>query len=84
MTLLSDHLNRRQELQRLCDELMEVLSSNLSWKEKYEVVFSTNRNQIEPLLKPYEFEYYDPDTTYEEDAKAYVYALQEFLTNPTE
>ncbi|MDX1535924.1 MAG: hypothetical protein R3346_04155 [Candidatus Spechtbacterales bacterium] len=44
-------------------------------KRKYDVIFSEIAPQVRELnMEP---DYYDPDTTYEEDARAYVDALRE-------
>lgn len=49
----------------------------------YDRVFSINSNTIRPLLDKLgiEFNYYDPDTTYEEDVRAYINAISEVYEN---
>lgn len=79
MTLLSDYSNRHKQAQQLCVELVEILNSNLSWENKYRIVFDTANNKIWPLIGG--FEYYDPGTSYEEDARSYVEALRDYLTD---
>jgi hypothetical protein len=60
----------------LADEIFRVADSAASAETKYELVFSDELgprtlSQIVPL------DYYDPDTSYEEDIAAYVAALRE-------
>lgn len=52
------------------EEMSRIFNdSNLSWEEKYELIFSLDRP---------DFEYYDPDTSYEEDVIALVRAWTEY------
>jgi phenylalanyl-tRNA synthetase beta subunit len=52
----------------------------LSWERKYDLIFS---NEISSKIRSmtYNIEYYDPDTSYEEDVNAYVNALVDYLKN---
>ena len=51
-------------------------SSDTSWELKYELIFS---EEISVAIRNtgVSFEYYDPDTTYEEDVRAYVNSVNE-------
>jgi hypothetical protein len=88
MTILSDYKSGTGtsktlgKLRQLVVELKEVLEDEeLDWEKKYDLVFDTHQQQVEDLLKEarLHLDYYDPDTTYEEDAKAYVSALDELV-----
>ena len=88
MSILSDYLAGSPELKRLRQlllELKEVLESDkIDWETKYDLVFATHQKEVKPLLMSagLRLEYCDPDTSYEEDARAYVSGLEDCL-NPT-
>lgn len=50
----------------------------LSWETRYDWIFDRNKHAVEPLLNKLsiELDYRDPDTSYQEDATAYVDALR--------
>ncbi len=78
MSILSEAKNSKADLRHLVSELEEVLDDDeLSWERKYTLVFGSHRTKVVPLLKRagLTLDYYDPDTSYEEDVRAYVYAL---------
>ena len=52
--------------------------SDAHWETVYESVFGTSRDVYSALRAlNTRLEYYDPDTSYEEDVRAYVEALRE-------
>lgn len=51
-----------------------VETDSLMWEEKYEAVFSSRISKRIQVLG-FSPDYYDPDTTYEEDVTAYVNAI---------
>lgn len=62
------------------DEVYELASSEMLWKRKFELIFSDNVSvQVRKWLDELElsFDWYDPDTSYEEDVKAYVRGLED-------
>lgn len=61
------------------NEIDGVVQSDLSWWRKYEIVFAIHQNKIKPILNNLgvSFDWYDPDTTHEEDTLAYHLALME-------
>lgn len=86
MSILSDHLDKKVSLRTLVQELNEVLASDeLDWESKYLLIFSTKRDKVDPALADagFRLSYYDPDTIYEEDARAYVSALEDLVTART-
>lgn len=59
---------------RLAEFAIKVAESEASWKAKYDIVFSPDVSSLLPKL-----DYWDPDTTEEEDVGAYIAALREEL-----
>ena len=53
-------------------------STALSWKEKYDLIFSP---ELAHLLSAHELwsDYYDPDSSYQEDVTAFVLAARDIL-----
>jgi hypothetical protein len=70
---LADYINR-------CEDLIE---SKANWEFKYDLVFQVFSQQIRPLIQELgiRFDYYDPDTSYEEDTMALMNALRELKEN---
>lgn len=69
-------------LKKLIDYVKRITHSDLDDKMKYELIFSKNiSDKISFLFDRLniQFDYYDPDTSYEEDVLAFHYALQEQL-----
>jgi hypothetical protein len=56
-----------------------VFEGDLSWETKFDQIFDCYSERLRPLLNEMglRLEYYDPDTTYEEDVTALVTALRE-------
>jgi len=48
-------------------------SKELDWSEKYDLIFS------DKISKKVYFEYYDPDTSYEEDVTAFMNAFKKYI-----
>lgn len=68
------------ELRQLAATVEQIVGSTADWKTKYDLVFSDNVCvRIRQLLDELgcSLNYYDPDTTYEEDLRAYADALKE-------
>jgi hypothetical protein len=71
------------ELRQLVTELKEVLDDDeIGWQETFHLVFGTHQKRVKGLLLEagIRLDYYDPDTTYEEDARAYVTALDDLVS----
>lgn len=57
-----------------------VESSALSWEQKYELIFNKSMSrEVFSWFKGVglELNYYDPDTSYEEDVRAFMFAFDE-------
>jgi len=66
------------ELQRLYFKAEGIVASDMSWEAKYDLIFSPEISQkVCELARG--FDYYDPDTTYEEDAMAFFNSFKEYL-----
>lgn len=50
-------------------------SKNITWKSKFDLVFSESISRRVFHLYP-DFKYYDPDTSYEDDVMAFVISLE--------
>jgi hypothetical protein len=59
----------------LAHDAQSICDSNLSWETKYDLIFSASISQkMHSILR---LDYYDPDTTYEEDVRAFCRAAAE-------
>jgi hypothetical protein len=63
-------MNLLEKLTSLYDQTIEIFESDLPWDTKYDLIFSENISvEVFNLIK---LDYYDPDTSYEEDVTAFV------------
>jgi hypothetical protein len=58
---------------RLADEVFQIADSAASTEIKYELIF--DGGLCRSLAQIFRLDYYDPDTSYEDDVAAYVAAL---------
>lgn len=66
---------RQREFIQLAYEVDRICDSMASWETKYDMVFSDEVSiRMHELVT---FDYYDPDTTYEEDVRAFRNAVME-------
>jgi hypothetical protein len=68
-------------IQTVCQDIMQ---SDLHEEVKYDMIFSDKiSKQVFSLFNqtPIKFDYYDPDSSYEEDYQAFCYALDEHIIN---
>lgn len=67
------------ELESIYKECVRIVNSHsLSWEAKYDLIFSDNICQKTSGL----FQWYDPDTSYEEDVKAFYNAFRDYMETP--
>lgn len=65
------------KLRNLHAQAREVFDSNLSWETKYSLIFSKHIScQVFDLIS---LDYYDPDTSYQEDVMAFMNAFDEAM-----
>lgn len=55
--------------------LLEV--EQMGWRRKYDLVFSSDVIGVIREEYPYKLDWYDPDTTYEDDTRAFVRYLKD-------
>lgn len=68
------------ELQRIYFKAEGIVESDMSWEAKYDLIFSPEiSRKVFELVRG--FDYYDPDTTYEEDVMAFFNSFKEYLWN---
>ena len=69
------------ELKDLHKQVNEIFNSSVDWEVKYDLIFSKRvSGKINDLIS---LDYYDPDTSYEEDVTAFVNALNDKLQDLT-
>lgn len=73
-------MNQYDELLNLNNKVQQLIKDDVDWEIKYDLIFSKNvSRRIFTLLSELNIrlDYYDPDTSYEEDALAFANALNE-------
>ena len=65
------------ELRRIYFKVEGIIASNMSWEAKYDLIFSPEISQ--KVFELVRLDYYDPDTTYEEDVMAFFNSFKEYL-----
>ena len=69
---MSDVLTELRDLHR---QVNEIFDSELPWETKYDLIFSKRiSGQVFDLIS---LDYYDPDTSHQEDLTAFVNAFNE-------
>ena len=71
-----------QKLQKLNKKANEIYDDDeLTWEEKYDLIFSEKiSRKVHSLIT---LDYYDPDTSYQEDVSAFVCAFNEKMQSTT-
>lgn len=66
-----------KDLLKAIDETERIAASEADWPLKYDLVFAKLWTKVRPKLEELgiDFDWYDPDTSYEEDVLAFVGAL---------
>ena len=62
-----------EEKKKIYEKAKRIIASDLEWEEKYDMIFS------EEVSHKFSLDYYDPDTSYEEDVIAFMNALDEHM-----
>ena len=72
---LQDKINEIEIINRDVKQIID--NDGLEWSEKYNMIFSSNISlRVFELIN---LDYYNPDTSYEEDIMAFAYALNEWV-----
>lgn len=59
---------------RIYERAKRIVESNeIDWDDKYDLIFS------EEISQKFNFDYYDPDTSYKEDVEAFISAFDEYM-----
>lgn len=67
--------NILNKLQDLYSQAIEIFESDMLWETKYDLIFSENLSgEVFRLIR---MDYYDPDTSYEEDVTAFIQAFKD-------
>lgn len=61
---------------QLAHVAQQIYDSDSTWEIKYDLIFSDNISKAIYQARP-TFDYYDPDTSYEEDVRAFCNAASE-------
>lgn len=61
-----------RELRIIYQKAYKIFESDLDWNTKYDLIFSAD------VSRKVKFEYYDPDTDYEDDVKAFMNGFDEY------
>lgn len=62
-----------QEKEKIYQRAKKIVASDLEWEDKYDMIFSDD------VSKKVRFDYYDPDTSYQEDVEAFMYGFEEYM-----
>jgi hypothetical protein len=62
-------------LKTIHENANRIFNSEASWETKYELIFSDAIS--EKVFRELRLDYYDPDTTYEEDVTAFMNAFNQ-------
>jgi len=68
-------LSTEDELQTIFNRATKITLSDMSWEEKYDHIFSDEISNR--VLQLTDFDYYDPDTSYEDDVWAFMNAFRD-------
>lgn len=66
-------MNSYKEKENIFIKAKRIHSSDLTSEEKYDLIFS------EDISQKFKLDYYDPDTSYEEDVDAFMNALDRYM-----
>ena len=68
-------MDRINTIISIYDQAKRIYDSDIDWELKYDLIFSEDiSKRIFSLIN---LDYYDPDTSYEEDVRAFMNALEE-------
>lgn len=74
MSVLSE---TQKDILTLIDKAEKIFESTATWEMKYDLIFGMRIAQ-KIRESDLSFDWYDPDTSYEEDVRYYMRALREF------
>ncbi len=68
---------QKSPVKLLLDKARKIIESDKSWEEKYDLIFSEEISKKFSEILP-SFEYYDPDSNYDDDVLAWYNAAMYF------
>ena len=73
-------IDKIKEIVAKIKEVETIFNSTASWEIKYDAIFAM---KVHHLIREYgfTFDWYDPDTSYEEDVTSYFRSLEQFKDN---
>ena len=71
-------MTKMYEINEIYFKAKTIVESDMSWESKYDLIFSEEiSRKFSSIARG--FDYYDPDTTYEEDVMAWYNSAHEYL-----
>lgn len=67
-----------KEIIEINNKAQQIIHSEIEWEEKYSLIFSENISR--KVFNTINLDYYDPDTSYQEDVFAFTSALDEWVS----
>lgn len=64
---------RYQEKVEIYERAKRIVSSDLEWEDKYDLIFS------DEISKKIKFDWCDPDTSYQEDVEAFMNEFDRYM-----
>lgn len=68
---------KRAKILKLYIKTLDIYHSERSWEDKYDQIFSKKISS--KIYKLIDLDYYDPDTSYEEDVNAFTLAFSNYI-----
>lgn len=65
-------MNYKEKLD-LYNRAKRIIASDLEWEDKYDMIFSNE------ISKKFSLDYWDPDSSYEDDVMAFMSALHKYM-----
>lgn len=71
------NLKQEKILSKLFQKTEDIINSETSWESKYDKIFSDEISK--KVFSMVDIDYSDPDTSYEEDAKAFYECFRDYM-----
>lgn len=66
-----------QEKNKIYERAKRIVASDLDWSDKYDMIFS------EEVSRKFDFDWCDPDCSYEDDVIAFMNGFDEYMRKQT-
>lgn len=74
-TIFDEETRKSMEVHTIYKKAKRIFESDLDWDKKYDLIFSDDISKRVYHL----FDWYDPDTSYEEDVTYFMRAFEEYI-----